>query len=145
MVKRIFKDNRAHLPEPCRPGGEIISRFGDKWSLLILPLLLDGQRMRFSELESQIEGISQRMLTMTLRALERDGFVTRIVHATVPPRVEYELTQLGHSVIAPLAVLSNWAHAHIDEIDASRRRFDQRQEEDGAKAEFFAGPRIVNE
>src|ERR1700694_2672260 len=90
---------------------EILDRVGDKWSVLVIALL--GERgQRFSELKRAIEGISQRMLTLTLRQLERDGLVSRTVHATVPPRVDYALTPLGESVIAPLTGLMEWATTH---------------------------------
>jgi DNA-binding HxlR family transcriptional regulator len=127
MAKHVFKNNTAHLPAPCRPAAQIISLFADKWTLLVVGALIDG-RMRFSELHSHINGISQRMLTLTLRALERDGLVTRMVYASVPPRVEYELTARGRSLKAPLAVLAEWAEAHIEEIEEARRLFDAPEE-----------------
>ena len=123
MTKRIFKNHTAHLPAPCRPAAEIISLVSDKWTLLVIGALGE-RRMRFTELANHISGISQRMLTLTLRALERDGLVTRIVHASVPPRVEYELTERGRSLKAPLAALGQWADAHRDEIEEARRAFD---------------------
>lgn len=105
------------------PTREVLDRVGDKWSVLIVVLL--GERThRFSELNRRIEGISQRMLTLTLRALVRDGLVTRIPYATVPPRVDYELTDLGRSLLGPLCALHTWAEAHGDDIVAARRRHD---------------------
>jgi DNA-binding HxlR family transcriptional regulator len=82
--------------------------------------------MRFSELSRRIDGVSQKMLTQTLRGLERDGLVTRTVHAEVPPRVEYELTAVGASLITPLAALDAWARTHLADIEDSRRRYDER-------------------
>jgi DNA-binding HxlR family transcriptional regulator len=123
MSKRIFKDRRAHLPTFCRPTADILARIGDKWSLSVIGTLR-RRRMRFSELENEIEGISQRMLAMTLRALERDGLVARFVHPAVPPRVEYELTQRGRSLMAPLTAVAEWANANSADIEESRRLFD---------------------
>ena len=127
MSKRVFKDNTAHLAAPCRPVGDILSRLGDKWSASIMARLV-GRRMRFSELQNDIEGISQRMLTMALRGLERDGLVARIVHPAVPPRVDYELTRRGQSLIAPLSALAEWADANSADIAESRRLFDANEE-----------------
>jgi DNA-binding HxlR family transcriptional regulator len=105
------------------PVREILARVGDKWSVLIVMLLSEGPK-RFSELKRSIDGISQRMLTLTLRGLERDGLVTRTVFPTVPPRVDYALTDLGQSLRGPVVELGKWATDNLAEIDASRRRFD---------------------
>ena len=111
---------------PC-PIREILDIVGDKWSVLIVVLL--GQRTyRFSELHRAIEGISQRMLTLTLRTLVRDGLVTRTPYATVPPRVDYELTELGRTLLDPLTALDTWANAHRDDIIAARKRHDHAEE-----------------
>ena len=109
--------------EGCRTVSTVLSRIGDKWSVLIVMLLGDGPR-RFNEIRRMIDGISQRMLTLTLRGLERDGLVTRTVFPTVPPRVDYELTDLGNSLRVPVAALGAWAYANIPEIKAARERFD---------------------
>ena len=101
---------------------EILDRVGDKWSVLVIALLGEEGR-RFSELRRSIEGISQRMLTLTLRQLERDGLVSRTVHATVPPRVDYALTPLGESVLEPLTVLMRWAQDHGTDVAEARRRY----------------------
>jgi DNA-binding HxlR family transcriptional regulator len=109
---------------------EILDRVGDKWSVLVMSLL--GERMhRFSELRRAIEGISQRMLTLTLRQLERDGLVARTVHPTVPPRVDYELTPLGRSVLEPLNTLTAWAAQHGTDIAEARQAYDAAQEATG--------------
>jgi DNA-binding HxlR family transcriptional regulator len=100
-------------------------RVGDKWTVLAVMLLRAGPR-RFNEIKRMIGGISQRMLTLTLRGLERDGMVTRTVYPTIPPRVDYDLTPLGHSLSKPVLALGMWAFAHIDEIDAARATFDLR-------------------
>jgi DNA-binding HxlR family transcriptional regulator len=105
------------------PVREVLDRIGDKWSVLIIVLL--GRRThRFSELHRGIEGISQRMLTLTLRALVRDGLVNRTVYASVPPRVEYELTALGRTLLDILTALEEWANTHRDDIRAARDRHD---------------------
>jgi DNA-binding HxlR family transcriptional regulator len=108
--------------EDC-PAREILDRVGDKWSVLVIVLL--GQRThRFNELHRAIEGISQRMLTLTLRTLQRDGLVSRTVHATVPARVDYELTELGRTLLVPLGALYDWANSHRDDIQKARERHD---------------------
>jgi DNA-binding HxlR family transcriptional regulator len=123
MSKRIFKDTAAHVPHFCRPTVDVLSRVGDKWSLSVLGSLTQG-RMRFSQLHAAVPGISQRMLTMTLRALERDGLVARFVQPTIPPRVDYELTERGWSMISALSSLGEWASANSADIQQSRRNFD---------------------
>jgi DNA-binding HxlR family transcriptional regulator len=104
---------------------DLLDRLADKWSLLVVELLGDGTR-RFSELRRQIDGISQRMLTLTLRQLERDGLVTRTVFPVVPPRVDYELTDLGAGLLAAVEPLVAWTRAHRDEIATARLRYDTR-------------------
>jgi DNA-binding HxlR family transcriptional regulator len=122
-----------HIPDPnssdCRAVSTVLARVGDKWSVLIVNLLGDGPK-RFNEIKRMVGGISQRMLTLTLRGLERDGLVTRTVFPTVPPRVDYELTELGHSLWKPVEALGAWARNHQDQIAAARRDFDARA--DGA-------------
>ncbi|WP_416986277.1 winged helix-turn-helix transcriptional regulator [Streptomyces sp. T028] len=103
----------------------VLDRICDKWTLLIVTTLDQG-RLRFGDLHRQTPGISQRMLTLTLRNLERDGLVSRTVYAEVPPRVEYELTPMGRSLIAPALALGRWAMDHIDEIEASRAAYGER-------------------
>ena len=105
---------------------EILDRVGDKWSVLVIALLGDRSH-RFNELRRQIDGISQRMLTLTLRQLERDGLVSRTVHATVPPRVDYALTPLGESVLEPLNGLIGWAAEHGTDIAEARLRYEEAQ------------------
>ncbi len=111
--------------ESCRPVAPILARVGDKWSILVVMILSQGPR-RFNDLKRNIDGISQRMLTLTLRGLERDGLVTRTVFPTIPPRVDYALTDLGHSLCVPVTGLGNWAMANIDAIERSRAEFDAR-------------------
>jgi DNA-binding HxlR family transcriptional regulator len=101
----------------------VLNRVGDKWSVLIVGLLADGSK-RFSELRRTIEGISQRMLTLTLKGLERDGLVTRTVYPTKPPRVEYQLTKLGRTLRKPIQALAKWAQENREEIQKARNRYD---------------------
>jgi DNA-binding HxlR family transcriptional regulator len=117
-----------HTSSDCRAVSSVLARVGDKWTVLIVALLGDGPK-RFNEIKRMVGGISQRMLTLTLRGLERDGLVTRTVFPTVPPRVDYELTPLGRSLWEPVEALGAWARAHQPEIEAARRRFDARAEE----------------
>ena len=101
------------------PSRRLLDRIGDRWTVLIVGALDDGPQ-RFSTLATRVDGISQKMLTQTLRSLERDGFVTRTAHAEVPPRVEYELTALGRSLQGPLRALEEWAVANMDAVRANQ-------------------------
>jgi DNA-binding HxlR family transcriptional regulator len=112
--------------ETCPAVREVLNRIGDKWSVQIIALLGDGP-MRFSELRRSIEGISQRMLTLTLRGLERDGLITRTVFPEIPPRVDYELTRLGNTLLEPISALAAWAEQHRTAIQEAREAFDRRQ------------------
>ena len=107
----------------CRNVTPVLNRIGDKWSVLIVMILARAPH-RFNELKREIDGISQRMLTLTLRGLERDGLVSRTVEPTVPPRVTYALTELGESLTEPVEALGRWAFAHIACIRAAQERFD---------------------
>jgi DNA-binding HxlR family transcriptional regulator len=111
-----------HGPQ-CRGVTGVLQRVGDKWSMLTITALADGPK-RFSELRRTIEGISQRMLTLTLRGLERDGLVTRTVTPSIPPRVDYELTELGQSLQQPVGELARWAIDHLSAIQSAQQRFD---------------------
>lgn len=120
----VTTSDQAAIHGPvCRSVAPVLNRVGDKWSMLIVMLLSDGPK-RFSELKRAIDGISQRMLTLSLRNLERDGLVTRTVTPTIPPRVDYELTDLGVSLREPVQALGVWAVAHIDCIRAAQQRYD---------------------
>lgn len=116
---------RTNLPETggCKRISELLSRVGDKWSVLVISYLGDGP-LRFSELQRQVAPISQKMLTTTLRGLERDGFVTRTIYPTIPPRVDYELTDLGRDLLKPIRGLSEWALQNGDRVDAARAKFE---------------------
>lgn len=104
---------------------DLLDRLADKWSLLVIEMLGDGTR-RFTELHRNIDEISQRMLTLTLRHLERDGLVTRTVHPVVPPRVDYELTDLGQSLLDAIEPLVRWTRSHRSEVAAARDSYDAR-------------------
>src|SRR5476649_1074487 len=112
-----------HVPEDCRAVSEVLSRVGDKWTVLVVSTLGDGPK-RFNELRRALGSISQRMLTLTLRGLERDGLVTRTVFPTVPPRVDYELTKLGRSLLEPVSGIGLWARQNRAAIQEARTRFD---------------------
>lgn len=118
----------AHLPGECQAVASILSRVGDKWTVLIVMMLADGPR-RFNELRRMIGGISQRMLTLSLRGLERDGMVTRTIFPTIPPRVDYELTELGHSLRVPIESLGTWAFSHLPVVLKARAVFDARDQD----------------
>jgi DNA-binding HxlR family transcriptional regulator len=113
------------LHEDCRKVSQILARIGEKWSMLVVMLLRDGPR-RFNDIKRNTGGISQQMLTRTLRGLERDGMVTRTIFPTSPPQVEYNLTELGRSMSEPVLAFGLWVQEHLPEIDVARHRFDQR-------------------
>ena len=117
-----------HVTEQCRQVSRILARVGDKWTVLVVMLLGGGPR-RFNDIKRQVDGISQRMLTLTLRMLERDGMVRRTVTPVIPPRVDYELTPLGRSLLDPVRALGEWAQANIETIEAARAVFDARAAE----------------
>lgn len=117
--RRVFHNN-----EEC-PIRNVVSQIGDKWSVLVLFALVDGED-RFNSLKSRVIGISQRMLTQTLRNLEREGYVSRTVYPEVPVKVEYCLTELGRDLVKPLYQLVSWADTHHEEIRDSRREYDER-------------------
>ena len=110
--------------DECRGLAQIIDRIGDKWTVMVVGHLSEGS-MRFNELMRNIPGVSHRMLTLTLRGLERDGLVKRTPHATIPPRVDYELTELGRSLTHPLTQLAQWAAAQRGAIEAARQDYDK--------------------
>ena len=120
----FFHDEEKHH-EFC-PVRDILDRFGDKWSLLAILNLGYSGVTRFNELKNKIDGISQRMLTVTLRSLERDGLITRKIYAEIPPRVEYELTPLGQSLLHQIWDLAQWASGSMEEIVIARAKYDLR-------------------
>jgi DNA-binding HxlR family transcriptional regulator len=112
----------------CLKITQVLSRIGDKWTVLII-ILLRERGYRFNELKRGIDGISQRMLTLTLRNMERDGLVTRTVTPSIPPRVDYELTDVGRSLAGPVKILGDWAFEHLGRIAAAQATFDARAPE----------------
>ncbi|MCG7506602.1 winged helix-turn-helix transcriptional regulator [Mesorhizobium retamae] len=118
-----MKPRHPHVTGDCLAVSDILQRIGDKWSLLVVQNLGEGPH-RFNELKHQIGNISQKMLTTTLRSLERDGFVTRTVFPTIPPRVDYELTDLGRELLIPVKGLAEWAIANAGRVSEARARFD---------------------
>ena len=118
--------------ESCRMVAEVLSRIGDKWTVYVVRLLSDGS-MRFNEIKRAIPAISQRMLTLTLRGLERDGLVTRTIYPTIPPRVDYELTDLGRTLIATLMALGDWALSNRANVEKARAAFDAKEKKSKAK------------
>jgi DNA-binding HxlR family transcriptional regulator len=129
MTKRPPQEGTAlipsnlHVAEDCRAVSEVLARVGDKWTVLVVSMLGDGPK-RFNEIRRALGSISQRMLTLTLRGLERDGLVTRTAYPTIPPRVEYELTKRGRSLLEPVSGLAMWALQNRAAIQEARRRFD---------------------
>ena len=115
----------THVTEDCRAVSEVLQRIADKWSILVVGRLGSGP-MRFNELRHVVGGISQKMLTTTLRNLERDGFVTRTQYATIPPRVDYELTELGRELLLPVNALGDWARNNLVRIHMARATFDDK-------------------
>ncbi len=113
--------------EQCRAVADVLSRIGDKWTVYVVGLLSRGP-MRFNEIRRAVGSISQRMLTLTLRGLERDGLVTRTVFPTIPPRVDYELTELGKTLIGILTPLGDWAIKNRGAVETSRAQFDAKAE-----------------
>ena len=134
----------AAASQDCRAVSHVLARVGDKWSVLIVRLLGDGPQ-RFNAIKRMVGGISQRMLSLTLRSLERDGLVTRTVTPTVPPRVDYALTDLGRSLWTPVEALAGWAQRHHGEIEAAQGRYDERsaEAEDGPQREMLPLTRSI--
>lgn len=132
-----MKPSHMHLPGDCKAISAVLARIGDKWTVLVVNLLGSGPK-RFSEIRREVGGISQRMLTLTVRALERDGLVTRTVHPTNPPRVEYALTPLGQSLLEPVQALGAWAIGNQKTMEDARRRFDQAVNGQGRSIDMLA-------
>jgi len=123
-VSKVPMDHQAfEVGQDCALVSDLLSRIGDKWSILVVSLLGNG-KMRFSELRREVGTISQKMLTTTLRNLERDGFVERTVYPTIPPKVEYELTGMGSDLLCPVSALGRWAKANAEQVQTARERFD---------------------
>jgi len=123
----VEEDATRREPATCLKVTQVLTRIGDKWAVLIIVMLRD-RGYRFNELKRGIDGISQRMLTLTLRNMERDGLVTRTVTPSIPPRVDYELTEIGRSLAGPVKILGDWAFENLHGIAASQAAFDARQD-----------------
>lgn len=119
----------------CRAVSDTLARVGDKWTVMLVGSLSRGP-LRYNQLHRMVAGISQRMLTLTLKGLEQDGLVTRTMYPTIPPRVEYELTALGQGLIVPLRALHTWAMEHRPAMEEARARYALRQIENQGKARF---------
>ena len=115
--------SRGDAFDPECPTRVVLDRIGDKWTVLGIGALVDGP-LRFSALRARIGGVAAKVLTQTLRAMERDGLLTRTVHAQVPPRVDYELTDLGASLGGPIQTLTDWAETHLTQILGARAAYD---------------------
>jgi DNA-binding HxlR family transcriptional regulator len=126
QVGKQYWDPYAHK---C-PSRELLDRIGDKWTVLVLGALGESQPQRFTALRRRLTGVSEKMLTQTLRSLERDGLIHRTVYATVPPRVEYELTPLGETLRPVLAALKEWSAEHMADVLAGRAAYDAAAKED---------------
>src|SRR5215218_3644032 len=124
QLRGVGFDNAAEGAANCKAQRRILDRIADKWTIMVVGVLSHGP-MRFNALQRSIPGISHRMLTLTLRGLERDGLVKRTAFATIPPRVDYELTEAGHSLTEPLLGLAMWARSRQAEIEAAQQRFDE--------------------
>lgn len=124
-VQTLVPDQETHAE--CKALVQVIDRIGDKWTVMVVGVLSNGPQ-RFNTILRTIGGVSHRMLTLTLRGLERDGLVTRTVYPTIPPKVEYELTELGSSLITPLRALASWGLKNRPQIEQARAQFDARGE-----------------
>jgi len=125
LQNHLFTHNE--IPHEFCPIRDVLDRFGDKWSMLVILNLGDTGKTRFNELKCKIGGISQRMLTVTLRSLERDGLINRKVYPEIPPHVEYELTQLGKGLLQKIGELTQWASESMEQILMARNLYDQRR------------------
>lgn len=137
----------GHSTDCCKAASNILARIGDKWSVLVV-MSLGDETHRFNELKRRIDGISQRMLTLTLRGLERDGLVERTFFPSIPPRVDYALTTLGRSLREPVSALGQWAVEHRETVERARSLYDARADEettDRPSAIIRSGPAILRE
>jgi DNA-binding HxlR family transcriptional regulator len=121
-------EDQGDLFDPDCPTRIVLDRIGDKWTALVVLLLSDGP-MRFTELRRQMGPVAPKVLTQTLRRMERDGLLSRAVFATVPPRVDYALTELGHSLVRPISVVSDWAEMHVNQITRAQDAYDAAQDD----------------
>jgi DNA-binding HxlR family transcriptional regulator len=130
----------SQCSDECREVVHTLARIGDKWTVMVVGVLSNGP-IRYNQIARLIEGISQRMLTLTLKGLEQDGLVSRTMYPTIPPRVDYELTDLGRSLIVPLQVLHSWAVEHRPAMLAAREEFAKREQQTGLRQTRFTDPK----
>lgn len=115
----------GNLFDKTCPARTVLDRIGDKWSVMILLVLKEENRLRFTQLKSRIEGVTPKVLTRTLRAMERDGLINRYIYAEVPPRVEYDLTPIGASLLKAVSTIANWSENNVSEIMKARTKYDE--------------------
>jgi DNA-binding HxlR family transcriptional regulator len=127
-----------HEPTACRASLDTLARIGDKWTVMVVGALSHGP-IRYNQIRRVVEGISQRMLTLTLKGLEQDGLVSRTVYPTKPPRVDYELTDLGRTLIVPLQAIHTWTVAHQPAMLAAREKFAEREQQAASQQASFTG------
>ena len=130
---RVPEASNSH--EACKAVVETLARIGDKWTVMVVGALSQGP-LRYNEVGRRVEGISQRMLTLTLKGLEQDGLVTRTMYPTIPPRVDYELTELGRKLIVPLRALAEWARENRPAMLAARQAFQRRGQRGSPRTRF---------
>lgn len=130
VTRTASSDGRFDVLAANCPTRQVVSRIGDRWTLLVL-YALEGETLRFQQLRRAVDGISQKMLTQTLRALERDGLVDRVVFASVPPRVDYTLTDLGRGLSERIRPIREWAYANMEVIETSRTDYDEKRRNEG--------------
>lgn len=138
QVKILEPDEETHAE--CKAMAEVLDRVGDKWTVMVVGVISGGPQ-RFNTILRTIGGVSHRMLTLTLRGLERDGLVTRTLYPTIPPKVEYELTELGSSLIVPLRALSSWGRKNRPAIEEARARYDELAEVEASRSQspYYGG------
>ena len=136
--KSVRKIDTSH--DNCQAVAETLDRIGDKWTVLVVGALEQGP-LRYNEIRRVVDGISQRMLTLTLKGLERDGLVNRTMYPTIPPRVDYELTELGRKLMVPLQSLHDWAVKHRPAMLAARKKFVERERTAGSLQRRFTTPK----
>jgi DNA-binding HxlR family transcriptional regulator len=135
METKAALECRWNVMNAACPTRQVLGRVANKWTMLVLSALSDVEVLRFSELRRRVEGVTQKVLTQTLRGLERDGLVERTVYPTVPVTVEYRLTSLGRSLASAVSVIKNWAYDNIEELERARARYDDAVALDVAAAE----------
>jgi len=141
-TNKVVRETACAKPSShCREVADTLARIGDKWTVMVVAALSAGEAVRYNEISRRVDGISQRMLTLTLKGLERDGFVSRTMYPTIPPRVDYELTDLGKELVVPLRALYAWAEAYRPAILAAREEFAKREEIEAPRRAAFTAPK----